>query len=86
MIIKAASHLDGSFSEDDLVRLLRKTSKEMDLPELLRSLVGLRLLNIAGQTPPESYRFSYESIRDVARGLLTTDQLRTFQAVDLMAS
>ncbi len=86
MIIKAASHLDGSFSEDDLVRLLRKTSKEMDLPDLLRSLVGLRLLNIAEQTPPESYRFSYELIRDVARGLLTTDQLKTFQAVDLMAS
>lgn len=86
MIVKAASLLDRSFSEGDLLQLMRKTSNEMDLSDALRSLVSLRFLDIAGQTPTESYRFSYELIRDVTRGLLTTDQLKTFQAVDLMAS
>jgi class 3 adenylate cyclase len=86
MMLKAASHLDGSFSAGDLLRLLRKTGMQMDLTDFLRSLISLGLLNIAGQKPSERYRFANELIRDVTRQLLTTDQLKLFQAVDLMAS
>jgi predicted ATPase len=86
MVLKAACHLDGSFSEGELLKLMRKTGKQMDLTDLLSSLISLRFLKIAGQRPNERYRFSNELIRDVTRGLLTTDQLEIFQAVDLIAS
>jgi predicted ATPase len=86
MMLKVACHLDGSISEGELLRLLRKTGKEMDLSDLLRSLISLGFLNIARQRPHERYQFSNELIRDVTRGLLTTDQQEIFQAVDLMAS